>query len=250
MKFSLKKSDILQLYGRVLYSMPDTREPIPKEEPELEPTHEEPPTLEPEAQTTVEEIPTDMPPIESYILPPTPEDNIEQTPIEESLPVEEERDTVPPLEERVEKEPIHETPKALPLHIDDTPPLPSPEYFISGKKITWKMKSKAKLAFVLTDFEFGNRVLTRFLKKCIDVVGLDAKIIGFGVMNGQSQQWDFSDMPVEHALVFDQLIDDIPNPYPYVGKQIYQTFTLTEIQADGLKAVALGQILQQILSKL
>lgn len=130
------KKDILQLYGKNLFIIPDDNE-IPK----------------PEAKPVAE-------------------------PAVVSAPV--------------------ETPAAEPESVLE----PALVYFQAGKPVTWKLKPDTRLALVLRSEEFANKQLTSALKGYIVGAAIDTKLIGFGILEGEGDEWDLRDMPCPVGVVF------------------------------------------------
>ncbi len=79
---------------------------------------------------------------------------------------------------------------------------PAPVYFQAGKPVTWKLKPDTRLALVLRGEEFANKQLTSALKGYIVGAAIDTKLIGFGILEGEGNEWDLRDMPCPVGVVF------------------------------------------------
>ena len=80
---------------------------------------------------------------------------------------------------------------------------PDTSFLTGGSAIDWKMKPDARLALILRPEEFSNKELTGQLKKAIVAAGIDTKLVGFGVLEKDSTNWDITNMPVDLAVFFE-----------------------------------------------
>ncbi|MEM7372954.1 MAG: hypothetical protein AAF587_30310 [Bacteroidota bacterium] len=123
-----------------------------------------------------------------------------------------------------------------------------PDYSLleKGPKVVWKLKPQAQLAFVLPEAEFGNRALTKILRDAVDAAGFDLSKIGFGVLPGSGEGWDFADMPVDLALVCQDFGQGWKSPIQWQGKRLYFSPSLTHVQQATDHKTALNQALKAV----
>lgn len=103
-----------------------------------------------------------------------------------------------PVAEPVAVSPPVETPIAEPQPVAESGPV----HFQAGKPVTWKLKPDTRLALVLRSEEFANKQLTSALKGYIVGAAIDTKLIGFGILEGEGDEWDLRDMPCPVGVVF------------------------------------------------
>ena len=155
-----------------------------------------------------------------------------ETPIEAKEPEKQEEAPKTPAQEVV-NEPV-------PL-----PEIPKPKDLQSGNPIQWKMRAGATLALVLTQAEFHNKFVTNGLKQLVLDAGVNPKEIGFGIMDGEGEAWDFSDMPVPVAVVFNAIpVKKTPVKIP--SGTIHISYPVNEIVMDPNKQQVLLKLFKHI----
>lgn len=128
----------------------------------------------------------------------------------------------------------------------EKPVLPDLSLLESGKPVMWKLKPQSQLAFVLPEAEFANRALTKILRDAVEAAGIDLSKIGFGVLPGQAEGWNFSDMPVNLALICHDFGQGWPSPLQWNGKHLFFAPTLTQVQQQSDHQTTLTQALAAV----
>ena len=117
--------------------------------------------------------------------------------------------------------------------------------FQSGKAVTWKLKPQTRLALILRAEEFSDKKLTSALKGYITAAGIDARLIGFGVMEGEGDAWDLRDMPCPLGVVFGGGPVDA-SAIPIQDKEVHAVPSLSVLASDTAAAQSLQARLASI----
>lgn len=142
--------------------------------------------------------------------------------------------------------PEPEAPKAI---VEESAPAPRPKASSSlqeGSPVQWKMRPTSTMALVLTAAEFGNKMVTNGLKQLVLDAGINPKEIGFGVLEEGQEQWDFSEMPVPVAVVFNP-IQVKKNPVNLPVGKVHISYPVSEIVMDTNKQKALLKLFSTLL---
>ena len=125
-----------------------------------------------------------------------------------------------------------------------TPTVQVDQVFEQGPAVVWKMRAKAKLAIVLRKQEFHDRSLTNVLKQAILDAGIDTQMIGFGVMEDETQECNLADMAVDLALICDHLQSEWPEmPVVLNQKKVWISRKLHEIvESEALQQQLAGYL--------
>jgi hypothetical protein len=115
-----------------------------------------------------------------------------------------------------------------------------------GEPVQWKMRSTATIALVLKQNEFRNKLITNGLKQIVLDAGISPQAIGFGVLEGEASQWNFSEMPVPVAVVFHP-IKVRSNPVKLPAGTVHISYPVAEIVMDTNKQKALLKLFSSIL---
>ena len=156
--------------------------------------------------------------------------------------------------------PVESTPIAASITAEPDPmpaeepvavPQPEPEppgaaYLLEGPMVDWKMKPQAKFALVLSATEFSDRDLTRQLRDMVLAAGLDANLIGFGVLPAGSDRWNFAGMPVDLAIVCYTFPERLPQPVSLGGKQFFVAAPLAQLTTDDRYRQAMDRLLSRV----
>ncbi|MFK7969259.1 MAG: hypothetical protein AB8F95_02780 [Bacteroidia bacterium] len=205
----LSKADIAKLYGDHLFVIPSENAEDEKTAPETEVV--EATAEEPEVLIVAE------PAVEAVSPQPEPKPGPEPSP-----------------------EPVVESPA-----IEASPVPETLAGLQSGEPVQWKMRAGATLALVMSEAEFRNKLITNGLKQIVLDAGVNPKEIGFGVLAGEGEEWDFSDMPVPHAVVF-KTIPVKKNPVKLPVGKVHISYPVSEIVLDPIKQQALLKLFTHI----
>ena len=123
----------------------------------------------------------------------------------------------------------------------------------SNSGITWKLKPRSKVIFILHPNEWDNRELTDLLKKIVLSLQIPTDLAGFGLLpiSPQLSTKDFEEMPAEFGVVFDNHLNpQSDNPLNFEGKQIFFTQTLAELTGNNDQKRSLWNFLKTIKAQL
>jgi hypothetical protein len=126
---------------------------------------------------------------------------------------------------------VIESPKVeKPATISPTP-VAQPETRPPG--ITWRTKPNSKMLFILQQSELKDPILTDFLKKIVEAIGIPFDTAGFGIVNGPVNLREFEEMPNRYGVVFDGDLWMHPNVASTFGdKEVFFTSRLAFLQND------------------
>lgn len=209
MEFSLE--DIVLLYGEEMYILPD-----------YAPQHEEVPSIQPPAVAVQPQVqPTDAISAVASI-----------SPEKITIPAQ----PVAPVAE-VQK------PVAEPVERPSTPPVVAPSV-APASKVTWKLRPTSRFALVMTEAEFGRKLLTSALRVFVESAKIPLEQTGFGVIPDGSTNWQLADAPVQTVVML------TPRPAGWQtppNKTVLFADLLTAVVADPAKEQQLAAMMQEVL---
>lgn len=99
--------------------------------------------------------------------------------------------------------------------------------------IQWRAKPTSKMMFILQQAELKDPILTEFLKKIVEAIGIPFDSAGFGIINGPVNLAEFEQMPNRYGVVFDGDLWMSPNVATTFGdKEVFFSMRLAYLQND------------------
>jgi hypothetical protein len=99
--------------------------------------------------------------------------------------------------------------------------------------INWRPKPASRMLFILQQTELKDPILTDFLRKIVEAVGIPFDNAGFGIIQGPVNLREFEQMPNRYGVVFDGDLWMEPNALTNFGdNEVFFTSRLAYLQND------------------
>lgn len=134
--------------------------------------------------------------------------------------------------------PVRNPETVAPEFVAEMPKQPT----MTGQPIAWKLRPTSRFALVLTEEEFGRKLLTSALKTFVESAKIPLEYVGFGVLPN-ADAWDLGNMPVSTAIFFSEKPAHLLHAE---GKTLHFVAKMTEI----VQQPALEKTLEQLMTGL
>lgn len=140
-----------------------------------------------------------------------------------------------------EASPETETPEEKAPETPETPAEP---------RIRWIPKADSRVLFVLQNTEMKNKALTALLRKIVESLDIPFDAAGFGIIDGSPLTADWEAMPNPFGVVFDRDLAFTENPFFYGERELFFSYSLSELESDRDKKKELWAYLKTVKERL